>query len=446
MPKSTITPTQYKVYFTPRLALNTYGSEVEVSANIISTSAMKKSIDAADFDIGIFYYGDVKLKIDNYSGKFSDQYDTRSLFPYGRDLAKVRVTYNDKDGETTVFNGLVDDKATKFNFEKEEVSLVCPSSDSVLRSVRVAADTVSDGQTAQAAFKALLNKSEITSVLNYDETLINPSSNITIDQGGKFDNIPTRDAIARLLVATNSVFLITDTNKMKVAPRTFNDKVAISFYGPFSKRGNQNILSLKKYNDGKQRQFTVVKVGDQTSIQTAYVEDYGYRQKTISNLDFVTTDSTELAIANALSDEFKFPKIECEVEVKTSFAKNINLLDPVKVDYPLRLVPDNKFMPVIGATKIGDADKKLPFQYGSSRIIWQATFKVIEIKENVKSFTSIVKLRQTGKDIGDGYEDFSQNSTVGVAVVGLSVVASGSATPGESPTVGFAIVGTSQIA
>ncbi len=446
MPKSTITPIQYKVYFTPRLALNTYGTEIEVSANIISSSNMKKSIDAADFDIGVFYYGDVKLKIDNYGGKFSDQYDTRSLFPYGRDLAKVRVTYNDKNGETTVFNGLVDDKATKFNFEREEVSLVCPSNDSVLRTLRVPADTVSNGVTAQNAFKALLNKSDITSVLTYDETLINPSSNISIDDGSKFDNIPTRDAIAKLLVATNSVFIITTDNKMKVSAREYNDKVATSFYGPFSKRGNQNILSLKKYNDGKQRQFTVVKVGDQTSIEQNYVTDYGYRQKTISNLDFITTDATELTIAKALSDEFKFPKIECEVELKTSFAKTINLLDPVKIDYPLRLVPDVKFMPVIGATKIGDADKKLPYQYGSSKIIWQATFKVIEIKENIKNFTSIVKLRQTGKDIGDGYEDFSENSTVGVAVVGLSIVASGSATPGESPTVGYAIVGTSQIA
>ena len=162
MAKSTTTPIQYKVYFTPRTSLNTYGSEIEVSANIISTSTMKKSIDAADYDIGVFYYGDVKLKVDNYNGKFSDQYDFRSIFPYGRDLAKVKVTYNDKNGESTVFNGLLDDKATRINFEKEEVSLVCPSSDSVLRTLRVSADTIGNGITAQDAFKALLNKADIT--------------------------------------------------------------------------------------------------------------------------------------------------------------------------------------------------------------------------------------------------------------------------------------------
>lgn len=446
MPKSETTPIQYKVFFTPRTALNTYGSEIEVSANIISSSNMKKSIDAADYDIGIFYYGDVKLKIDNYHGKFSDKYDHRSLFPYGLDLSKVKITYNDKNGEAVVFNGLIDDKATKINFEKEEISLVCPSNDSVLRTVRVAADTIGNGETAQEAFKSLLNKSDITSVLTFNESLINPSSNITIDDGSKFDNIPTRDAISKLLIATNSVFIITSDNEMKVSARDYNDTISSAFYGPFSKRSNQNILSLKNYNDGKQRQFTVVKVGDQTSIETNYLTDYGYRQKTISDLDFITTDATELTIAEALSDEFKFPKIECEVELKTSFAKTLNLLDPIKIDYPLRLVPDVKFMPVIGSTKIDDSDKNLPYQYGSSKIEWQTTFKVIEIKENIKTFTSTVKLRQTGKNISDGYEDFTTNSTIGVAIVGLSIVASGSATPGESPTVDFAIIGTSQIA
>ena len=446
MAKSTITPIQYKVYITPRTALNTYGGEIEVSANIVSSSNMKKSIDAADFDIGVFYYGDVKLKVDNYDGKFSEQYDTRTLFPYGRDLAKVRITYNDKDGESTVFNGLIDDKASKINFEKDEISLTCPSNDSILRTLRVPAATITNGTLASVAFKALLNRTEITSVLTYDVSLINPSNDITIDDGSKFDNIPTRDAIAKLLIASNSVFIITQDNKMKVSSRTFNDKNAIALYGPFSKRGNQNILSLKKYNDGKQRQFTVVKVGDQTSIETNYVLDYGYRQKTVSNLDFITNDVTELSIASALSDEFKFPKIECEAEVKTSFAKEINLLDPVKIDYPLRLVPDIKFSPIIGATKIGDATKNLPYEYGGSKIRWQVAFKVIEIKENLKNFTSVLKLRQTGKDISDGYEDFTKNSTVGVAIVGLSVIATGSATPGISPTVGYAVIGTSEIA
>jgi hypothetical protein len=446
MGKSEITPIQYKVYITPRKALNTYATEIEVSANIITSSNMKKSIDASDFDIGVYYYGDVKLKVDNYDGKFSDKYDVRSLFPYGRDLAKVRISYNDKNGESTVFNGLIDDKATKIDFEKDEVHLTAPSNDSILRTLRVPAATITNGTDANTAFKNLLNRTEITTVLTYDESLINVKNNITIDDGSTFDNIPTRDAIAKLLVASNSCFIITPENKMKISSRVFNDKNATGLYGPFSKRGNQNILSLKKYNDGKQRQFTVVKIDDQVSVQTNYVADYGYRQKTVSNLDFITNNVTKLSVATSLSDEFKFPKIECEVEVQTSFAKTLNLLDPVKIDYPLRLVPDIKFSPIIGATTINDATKNLPYEYGGSKIQWQAAFKIIEIRENLKNFTSILKVRQTGKDIGDGYVDFTENSTVGVAIVGLSVVATGSATPGISPTVGAAVIDTSEIA
>ena len=62
-----MTPIQYKVYFTPKLTATTYGAEVEVSAKIIDTgvSTMKRSIDAGDYDIGIFYYGDVTLKAIN---------------------------------------------------------------------------------------------------------------------------------------------------------------------------------------------------------------------------------------------------------------------------------------------------------------------------------------------------------------------------------------------
>ena len=52
-----MTPIQYKVYFTPKLTATTYGPEQEVSAHVVDAgvSTMKKSIDAGDYDIGIFY-------------------------------------------------------------------------------------------------------------------------------------------------------------------------------------------------------------------------------------------------------------------------------------------------------------------------------------------------------------------------------------------------------
>ena len=91
-----MTPIQYKVYFTPKLTATTYGTEIEVSAKIIDTgvSTMKRSIDAGDYDIGVFYYGDVTLKAINKNGYLSQIHDHRSIFTYSRDLTKVRIEYN----------------------------------------------------------------------------------------------------------------------------------------------------------------------------------------------------------------------------------------------------------------------------------------------------------------------------------------------------------------
>ena len=104
--------------------------------------------------------------------------------------------------------------------------------------------------------------------------------------------------------------------------------------------------------------------------------------------------------------------------------RNSKLLDQVVIDYPLRLKPFVKFYPVVGTAKIDDATTKLPKEYGSSKIIRNVAFKIIEIKENAKKFTTILKLRQIGVDVGDGFIDISgASSLVGFAVVGTSKVA-----------------------
>jgi len=448
MAKSEFTPREYKIYFTPRTGETTYGSEIEVSAKIIDSgvSTMKKSIDAGDYDIGVFYFGDVNIKAQNINGVFSSEFDNRSVFTYSRDLTKVRIEYNDKNGAVDVFNGLIDDKATKENFTTEIITFRALSFDSVIRTVRVPPDTVSDGTLASTAFKSLLDKSQITSVLNFDASKINPANDITIDVGEKFDNITTKDAISKLLLATNSVFIIDSDNKMVISSRDHEYTSITTLYGPFSKKGRQNILGLKNYNDGRQRQFTVIKVGDQTSLQQPYVDNFGYRQKNISSLDFITNTDTQKSIGEKLVDEFKVPKIELEVELETSFAKNFELLDWVNIDYPLRLAPDDKFLPVIDSCKIGETNKALPFEYGSSQISYNTTFKVIEIKENVKSLTTILKLRQTGKDLADGYFDYSLISIVGISKIDISTIASGTQVLGESQNIDRAVIGITQTA
>ena len=420
-----ITPIHYKIYFTPKLTATTYADEIEVSAKIIDSgvSSMRKSIDAGDYDIGIFYYGDVTLKAINKDGYLSQIHDHRSIFTYSRDLTKVRIEYNDKNGAVDVFKGLINEEGTRENFENEELTFRVLSFDSVIRTARIPAGTINNGTVAKTALEQILNKADITTVLTFDASKINPSNDIIIDDGSKFDNISTRDGLAKLLIATNSVFIIDSTDTMEIKSRDVTSGASLELFGPYSQRGRQNILKINKFNDGKQRLFTVVKVGQQASVETNYVEDYGYKQKTVS-LDFITTESTQLSIASKLSNEFKFPKIELEVEVETSLVRNSKLLDQVLIDYPLRLKPYIKFYPVVGDATIDDAVTPLPHAFGSSFIERNIAFKIIEIKENAKRFTTILKLRQIGNDIGDGFIDISgASSLVGFAVIGTSKVA-----------------------
>jgi len=421
-----ITPIHYKIYFTPKLTATTYADEIEVSAKIIDSgvSSMRKSIDAGDYDIGIFYYGDVTLKAINKDGYLSQIHDHRSIFTYSRDLTKVRIEYNDKNGAVDVFKGLINEEGTRENFENEELTFRVLSFDSVIRTARIPAGTINDGTDSQTALEQILDKSDITTVLTFDASKIIPANNITIDDGSKFDNISTRDGLAKLLIATNSVFIIDSTDTMEIKSRDVTSGASLELFGPYSQRGRQNILKINKFNDGKQRLFTVVKVGQQASIETDYVADYGYRQKTVGVIDFLTNEATQLTIAQKLSNEFKFPKIELEVEVETSLVRNSKLLDQVLIDYPLRLKPYIKFYPVVGDATIDDAVTPLPHAFGSSFIERNVAFKIIEIKENAKKFITILKLRQIGNDIGDGFIDISgASSLVGFAVIGTSKVA-----------------------
>ena len=90
------------------------------------------------------------------------------------------------------------------------------------------------------------------------------------------------------------------------------------------------------------------------------------------------------------------------VKVRTSVAKDFTLLDRVSINYPLRFKPVFDSFPVYDISKYGDATRPYPNQFGSLEIHPNTGFKIIEIVENPRDFTSILKLRQIGTEIGDG--------------------------------------------
>lgn len=436
---------QYKIYLTPRTNENTYGTEIEISAEILNNGVktMKKTIDSGDFDVGVYVFGDISLKVINNNGYFSEESDLRSVFSYSRDLAKIRVTYVDNTGESTRFKGLINEDATKEDFTKEEITFKVLSLDSVFRTTRVAGGLVTNGVSASDALGVILNQSKITNVLNFSAANVNPDNDITVDDGSHFDNKTVKTAVNELLLATNSVLIIDSSDNIIVKAREPDvlDN-AFNLYGPYDIAMRQNIISLRKFNRGYHRVFTSCVVEGTAYTDVPFSLDYGFRQKTVS-LGFITADSTKTSIATSLTEEFKNPKTEFEVECETSTVKDLDLLKLISVNYPLRIKRyDDSFLPIVGDTKIGDSDAPLPYLFGNNFITPDMAFKIIEISENPSRFTTVLKLRQTNT----GYFSSSASSFVGFAIIGESVIAGAGEVSYNPALIGGAVVGSTKTA
>jgi hypothetical protein len=443
--------TTYKVYFTPKTDIDAYGDEVEVTDFVLETgvSQLRRGIDSTDYSIGVFFYDDVKLKLVNVDVYLNDETDYRSLFTSTRDMCKVRIVFEDDDGTTIVFRGLINEEATRIDVTKDEIEFRVLSRDSVLRNTKVTGGSITNGVLASSAFLAILNVPEITSVLGVDAANINPANDITIDDGSELENRNVRDALNELLLATNSIMLLDEDDNITIQDRGHNtDTDILVLYGAYDLKRRQNIIDIKNYNLGKHRMFTSIMVNDEVRENEGYVEQFGFKQKNIS-LDFITTAATEINICNDILDEFKAPKIELEVTVPTRVARNVRPLDRVSIDSPLRLQPPTgKFFPVIGSAVIDDALTPLPYSFGSVSIPAELGFKVIEIKEDPRTFETTLKLRQIGTESGDGFFTSDTCGVIGFAVIGTGTICDeGDIADGFNPSViGAAIVGYTEVA
>lgn len=419
---------RYRVHFTPVADLEalTYGDEIDVSDRVDTAGigTITKSIDSGDYDVGVYVYSDLLLKCYNHNGYFNDPGDLRSIFPVTRNRCKVRVEYieMDEDGEESAvqtYYGLINEEATRYNVETEVIEFKVLSRDSVIRNTKVAGGTIASGGLASTAISNILNVPEITSVLNYDVANINVDLDFTIDDGAPFANVSTKDALNQLLLATNSVMLINDDGDMIVRSRDENEDTDILYlYGKSDTYGRENIIKIMNYNTGMHRMFTAVKINDTEAEEEDLSQTFGYRLKSVT-MDFVTDAGTELEIAERLASRFSAPKMEMQVQVSMNISRNVDLLDRVSIDFPLRVKPiAGAFLPVIGVTEIGDTDQPLPDTFGSFHMTPNIGWKIIEIVDDPKNFVSTLKLRQIGHTLSDGIF----NRPGSCAIIGISLI------------------------
>lgn len=422
-----IRPRSYQVLLTPLVAKDTYGTAIDVTGefeiddyvNAKGISSINREVDNGDFDFGVFVYDSINLKCFNIDGKFAPPGDSRSVFTYSRDKAKVKINFFDGEntGSVISFEGLIDERASRMNFKNDEIQFKVLSQDSILNRVKVPAGSITAGNLISLAIKNLLQLPEISSVLNYDEANINVQNDYEIDNGSVFDNEIVKSALDRLLGASNSTLLVNKQNDVIVRSREFNSGAIFKFFGHGDLFGRENIINITKYNDGLHRMFNTVTVGGISVSNLGSIDADGDNEKRI-NFDFITAPLKNLSIANDLLTNWGVKKEEFIIEARTVDVKELDFFDLVSVDYPYKVTPTpGQELPIYGVQKYGES--YYPRIQGNLKISPNVAFKVVGIKEEPTKFTTKIKLRQTGIAIDDGY--FSDIATLyGSAIYGIS--------------------------
>lgn len=400
-----------QVFITPLINLDDYGDEIEVSdfVKIDGLSKIKRSIDSTDYSIGVYRFDDLRLKCDNSRGSFNEN-DSRSIFPFTRDKAKVLVAalkINPDTFETeakTQFTGLINDESTRQNITNDQITLIALSSDSVFRTTQIQAGIITAGTSAKNAIMSMLSQPPITKVLTVDAANIDPYHDFIIDSPAELDNLEVKEALDLILVAASSVLLIKNDVIFVHGRENEVEGGILELKGRGEITNNANIITITAYNSGKQRQFNSIRLNDGALVITDddSVFEYGLRQ---GKFDFpmVNDLGTLRGIGENIAEEFRYPKIELKLRVPTEIVGDADLLDLVSVDAPwLKKPKTGNFLPIYGVATYGDAITPYPEIFGSIQILPNIKFKIISIEDNPKTFITTLKLRQFGRFFNDG--------------------------------------------
>jgi len=397
-----MTDKTYKVYLTPLIQEQTYGTEVEISDYVINSTLgnIKTGTDSNDGTIGEYMLGSFNLTCVNYCGEFNEN-DPRSFFPYKRDGSKIRVTYFDSLTESTLsFKGLVNDEGTKAN-EDDQINIKVIELANILRKEQIGGGTINIGDLFSTAIKSLLNQPAITAVLTYDANEISVGLDLTIDSETYFANISTWEGIKALLIYSNSIIYI-DNETVKVKARNYDTGLISYFYGPGDQLDRENIIKITNHNNGAHRIFNSVTIDSYTETDTTSINWFGLKDISFE-FGILTTTSKKSQVAEELVNQFRYPRIEFEMIVPTALANAVDFFDTIGVSHPIRSRPyqtnDASLWDVAKYDTSGDTYN---IDFGGFTIDGRLAFKIIERRENPSEFLTTLKMRGRGKTFDDG--------------------------------------------
>lgn len=410
------------VYMKRRYSDGTYEEDWLDITRFVLRDGLNKivtKIDSDDFDVGLYTINSVRMVFDNSGGRFNDVDDTRSYWTSfeTRHLSRIKIEAGYIDDSDTkvveaIFQGLLDERTINVG-QNDTAEATILSRELSFKTLTVIAGSLSSSVSAKDAFYVLCSRGEITELMTVDISNINPANNITIDDPSVFENKKLDSVLNDLLLLTNSVLYIDGSDNLIIKDRTESKKVQYRFFLNSESGESDNIYDISSFNNGRQRVKNFWLWSGTSAFAQAGETNrkrYGITRRTVSS-DAITNTATRQSILNALRDEWQYPKRELVLETDY-IANEVSILDLVTLDVrPTLSRRDN--LPICGHAVAGSA---VCLEYKSGVMVDSALgFKIISIEHDLRRMKTILKVREKGKTLTDGYFDMILSQTIAVS-------------------------------
>lgn len=402
---------RFRLYLKTFDALGNYNSSFqEITKYAEKLGDISLDTDSSEFQIGVFTNSNIAITLNNREGQFSDVGQPASIFKHKRGNSIVKISYDRAEykflagsaiagesilnREVDLFEGILNDDSSVENAKVQSLQFTLLGYESIFENEIVPFSALSIGMLVSDAIYAILNQANITQFLTVSLVNIVPGLDQTLDDVAIFENMTVKDALNRLLNASNSVFQIT-ASTILVKDRTASVPIIYNFYGQASQSGKENIMDVKNITNGISRTFNFVSWKD-TSLAFAVnssIRLNGTKKKEVE-FEFFTNTVKRLNILESIATEFGQKKLELDLVTPLNYdTLDINLLDKVTIDYPTITIPWENFdLPICGQAICGEA--VLPQGLWALTIDAGKNWKVIAKKISVTKYEMTFKLRE----------------------------------------------------
>lgn len=416
----------FKFYIKTFTAQDVYDTSwVEVTDNVKNIGTIITGFDEQDFTVGTKVIPNASVTVDNSNGKFSDVDYPNSVFFFSRANSIFRVTYTEDSTETEVYRGLIKDDNFKLQASKQDGSLLVAGTDTIFQETGVVSAAINNGDTLKTVIYTILNIPQITNLLTVSLSNINPTNgNLTINDKSWFTNKTVKAALDNLMIATNSIYYINSSQEIIVRDREDSPDIKYTFRGQGVSDGEENIIDIKNFNNGRHRVFNRCIFDTTTTNDTTSQTLNGLRIFTI-NADYITNTTTQESLAGEITSEYNAPKEEFLLTTElNSDTLALVFFDKVVVNFPKgATVPPEIDMPFYGAAVYGT--DIYPYTYGSFEIDPVKAFKIQGIRYDVLKKEISFKLRQRGTGYSDGSYNETESAVYGYGVYGEAIYGQG---------------------